>query len=525
VTKLIYWIVLSTLFAWSSTCLFAQGNGNAATGAVSNADARAEEQLKAAGLAKKTADAATNAATLADTARTKAAEADKAGKDPMTTKAAAQAAASAAAGAAKAAADAADKAVNAASDAESIINAATARATADSALARALKAAKAASDAAEKATEAAQQTGTAADDAAARSKALAAAAATVTAADQTTIAATQSRSVALQVVTPDLPVTDALDQITLAALRARITGGAIFFNGAPRTVLSADAKTATLETAQFSQSAVYLAYESQPRLWSFDFGKCPLAKDAAKGKAKGTAVIKADCSAEKAERFSSRGQFNKVYIDPLVNVRLTTIPVVGGSSQESNQSVQAPTESILQSQKAAQIQFGVVTSYNFGAFGLDGERFHWGIGPMARVMFQSVTDSQRALRVWNITDDLYDAVTVGTRVTLYHKEPNSWTPSAYFDVSGGKFQNFETAAGNTDEAKNCLKSPNTASCVTNPLPISQFDVRREKRLYIESRIFLRFVYLGFDLNNGTGPDDLRFIFGMTVGLDRFLKRQ
>jgi hypothetical protein len=43
-------------------------------------------------------------------------------------------------------------------------------------------------------------------------------------------------------------------------------------------------------------------------------------------------------------------------------------------------------------------------------------------------------------------------------------------------------------------------------------------------MYIEARVVLKYIYLGFDINNGSGKDDVRFIAGVTVTLDKFLKR-
>ncbi len=220
----------------------------------------------------------------------------------------------------------------------------------------------------------------------------------------------------------------------------------------------------------------------------------------------------------------SRG-FTRNYFDPFVNVRLTTIPVATGGI------VTAPNGAeFLQSQKAAQLQFGGMYSRNF-ASPILGSKFHWGVGPVVRLGFQSVTDSERAARVWNLDDDLFHSVTGGVRVTLYHNDVDdstarsNWSPAAYLDMSWGRFQNFQTATGNTDEAKACLK--NVVTCRKGPvIPERDFDRHNQNnRLYVEARLALQYVYLGFDLNNGEGRDDLRFITGLTVGLDRFIRRQ
>jgi hypothetical protein len=143
-------------------------------------------------------------------------------------------------------------------------------------------------------------------------------------------------------------------------------------------------------------------------------------------------------------------------------------------------------------------------------------------------MLQSVTDGDRSGRIWNLTDDLFDAYTGGVRLSLFqmHKfgTATRWKPAAYIDVSAGKFQNFEIPkvkdSKNTNAA-NCLKNP--ATCAQPPSK-EDFIVTRNARMYIEARVVLKYIYLGFDINNGSGKDDVRFIAGVTVTLDKFLKR-
>jgi hypothetical protein len=94
------------------------------------------------------------------------------------------------------------------------------------------------------------------------------------------------------------------------------------------------------------------------------------------------------------------------------------------------------------------------------------------------------------------------------------------------DVSKGKFENFETAVGKTDAAKACLKNPTVCLASADGIPPStDYEKQNETRWYIEGRVFLQYLYLGFDLNTGAGPDDLRFIGGLTVKLDSFFRRQ
>lgn len=301
----------------------------------------------------------------------------------------------------------------------------------------------------------------------------------------------------------DAPANPARD--VLEALRARVTGGAAFFSGTTKIVQGKEENTVTFKTPQFGQASPYLAFEAQPSVAAW--------------------------------RRNDSGDYHHISLEPLVNVRLTTIPVRGaGTSTSTIEIIQAPEASFLQSQKVAQVQLGAFGSINFGGFGVNGTRFHWAVGPTYRSMFQSVTDEQRAWRIWNIDDDLYDAWVVGVRLALNERSESSrgWMPTAYIDISRGKFQNFEFARPrwtsekdkcsmeNTNGrtcAKMCLEMP--LKCITNPPPEDAFITEKKCRTYIEGRIFFKSIYLGFDLNNGDGYDDLRFSAGVTFKLNTF----
>ena len=170
------------------------------------------------------------------------------------------------------------------------------------------------------------------------------------------------------------------------ALRARITGGAIFFNQSKLVHNEADG-TARYESPQFSMASTYVAFEAQPRLW-------PMV--------------------EQEKRESHR----RVYVEGITNVRLTTIGVAGNGG---NSGISAADASVLNSAKSAQVELGVLASINARRFNVGGTRFHWGFGPVYRTVLQTVTDAQRNRRVWNTEDDLYGAHTYGARVTLYSR--------------------------------------------------------------------------------------------------------
>jgi len=294
------------------------------------------------------------------------------------------------------------------------------------------------------------------------------------------------------------PVIDAEQDVpVLAALGARITGGAVFANGSFEVVPAANGTPASLRSPQFSEAATYLAIEVQP-IWAVEsiFNPAP-----------------------------SKPRKSRLGASAFFNVRLTTIPVSGTTQ------IAAPTKDLLVSQKAAQMQFGFVVDHHFRDFSLFSSRFHWAAGPLGRVMFQSVTDAQRAVRIWNLQDDLFDAYMGGLRLTLFQQQKlgentstTRWRPAAYMDASWGPFQNFETASAKpglatTAAANICLATP--SSCFENPLSKDAYNIKKKPRTYIEARLMLKYIYLGVDINNGLGRDDTRFIAGVTMTLDRF----
>ena len=276
----------------------------------------------------------------------------------------------------------------------------------------------------------------------------------------------------------------------LEVLRARVTGGAIFFNGPPQIVKSDDGRTAHFQSPDSNQASTYLAFEAQPRWWK---------------------------------------------VDGLLSARLTTLAVKDTQSTTDNQSLPIPDASIIYTPTSAQWQFGAaINIHNFGDFSGGNTRFQWGVGlPVYRLILQRVSDTQRTRRVWNNDDDLYDAHTIGARLTLYERPQRTiaWMPAAYLDVSLGWFQNFETVAPNPDlpadgkrRVTHCLRRP--SECLATQLPPKgDFKVVTHPRLYIEGRVFInKSLYLGFDLNNGPGPDFFQLSAGWTINLNTLFPR-
>lgn len=279
------------------------------------------------------------------------------------------------------------------------------------------------------------------------------------------------------------------------ALRLRIAGGAVFFNEKTLVQNEADG-TAQYESPEFRTASPYLAFETQPRLW-------PTREP--KGK----------------------GSYRRVYFEGIASLRLTAIGVIGSDGSTGTGGIKVPDTSMLESQKSAQLHLGGLMSINTRGFHVRDTHFHWGFGPIYRSMFQTVTNAQRNRRVWNAEDDLYNAHTFGVRLSLYSRPGESqssvsWTPTVYIDVTRGQFQNFELVSGKTDAADKCLRKP--MACLANGTPpVDEFSIDRRWRTYIEGRVFIQSMYLGFDLNNGRGPDDLRFMAGFTLDLGRILR--
>ncbi len=320
-----------------------------------------------------------------------------------------------------------------------------------------------------------------------------------------------------QAASPDLPITTDADEDVLAALRIRLVGGAILSNGGYdlTTTVVNGVTTASLKSNQFSESTAYLAVESQPRLASFDWKDCSDRE---------APLNQAPCQP------TQRRGYHRYYFDGLLNARLTSIAVSKAGP------VSAPGTEFLASEKAAHTQIGLLLGRNFGGFEAGNSRFHWGLAGTFQVGFQSVTDSNRSVRVWNLADDVYESYAGGARLTLFQNSGrvrdtvrHGWSPTAYLDVTIGNFQNFHTATPDLtketgEAAKQCLSNP--ASCLAGTvLGRDAYVITRKPRASIVSRLMLAFAYLGMDLNLGSGRDDMRFIGGVTVTLDQVMRRQ
>lgn len=259
----------------------------------------------------------------------------------------------------------------------------------------------------------------------------------------------------------------------------RFAGGVVTGTGHLAVTPATLTSPATASSPSFGQAAAYLAAEAQPILASADNADLPVGG-----------------------------------LNPFVNVRLTTIAVTSLNSAGTTAGV------FLQTQKAVQYEFG-------GAFlaVLPGsaENFAAAVGPVGRYMLQTITQPEQALRIWDLTDDTFNAWTIGARASVLQKtkDKSHWEHAAYVDFSWGKFQNYETATGNTDAAKRCLLNP--TSCLVRPEPLSGYTLVNNWRTYIQARVTLGLLYVGFDFNLGEGRDDTKFMIGGTIALSQFSK--
>ena len=281
------------------------------------------------------------------------------------------------------------------------------------------------------------------------------------------------------------------DNTVLDLLGANVSAGVVLANSSER--LNSQVPAQVEPGGQFTRANLYLALDMMPNIRNFE---------------------------------------NKqlLQIDPIVNIRLSS---VGLNTSTGGADSGFGANAFIQSQKAATIHLGSVVGKSFPAGNRNSERrFKWSIGAIGRYVLQSITDSEKALRIWDV-DDLYMGYSIGGRFSLLGKRKRgAWAPVFYVDVSRGKFENFEMATPKTHHAKKCAED--VQECRSEPsddgsplihrIGEEDFDLIRPSRTYIESRLYLRGFHFGFDLNNGTGHDGLRFIFGVSANLGELFAR-
>ena len=291
-----------------------------------------------------------------------------------------------------------------------------------------------------------------------------------------------------------------------------LTGGGVFSGDTDDPATGAD-----VASSQFGGYDRYLAVEARPRIDLLEpETPCGLGKVQWLGKC-------------------------HLMFEVQVGAMLTSLPVVGQTSEaptagngetdangtspdsstgppspsSSSDGIPYPDSSLLSQQKVAQLQFGFYVEALSIRPKEKNAGWYWGTGLTGMWSADSVTDEQKVRRPWNPTDDLYDSNGFGVRATLYQKDEGNWRPAAYVAAYAASFQSFEIPTGLTERARNCLER--AEAC--DPAPgADEFETDRRRRAYVEGRLLLRSLYLGFNLNNGQGRDDLRFFAGFTISL-------
>lgn len=268
----------------------------------------------------------------------------------------------------------------------------------------------------------------------------------------------------------------------LSTLRAQVSAGLVLANATERLNLFAGPEKTT--NNQFSKANLYLSLEMSPDVFPHP---------------------------------------THLFVDPLINVRLTSVGVnlAPASGAETFDSAK-----FVESQKAAIIQLGGVAGW---AFATPGKDLEWRVGFIERTIVQSITEGERTSRFWDPDDDIYTAYTHGVRLSLNSvtEGPTGHSrPVFYIDVSRGTFENYETPTGATDTGRACLSSLAKCAVLGNTQPGSllvnakDFAASRKYRTFIESRLYLSGFHFGFDVNNGEGIDDMRFLFGGTFDIKK-----
>ena len=261
------------------------------------------------------------------------------------------------------------------------------------------------------------------------------------------------------------PPTADRDAALLDELRARFVFGAVL--GKESALLNRTTAPNPINTAQFSETSPYLALEFQPR-WEL------------RRAGSGSTGSKSPGSVISGFLFT----WQDLILEMPIDLALTSIPVLApasttastspdearedqsqemppSSSQASGngESGRANDTSFIQSQKTVNARATLLWELARYSSKSAGD-FYWSLSAMGSGGFQSVTDEQRALRVWNLEDDLYDHWTLGARLTLYQKRDKDWFPAAYMMYGRGSFQNFEYPLEDEDsEVINCLSDP------------------------------------------------------------------
>ncbi len=284
----------------------------------------------------------------------------------------------------------------------------------------------------------------------------------------------------------EVPIVGAKPQYDWGRVHADFTSGAVISRN--RTVLSAG-NTAERQADDFKKPDLYLDFI--------------LNSNWRRKKNEGSSGIKG---------FSWR-------LDTFFNASLTTVSLApqAGESGGTNLAAERPaqtssTDEFLDSKKSALIQAGIFAPFYSGVTSWKFKGAHNALfgGPILKMGFQTVTGKltdQEALRFGG--DDLYHFWAVGARFGHYSFDKDSDVApelNSYMDLSVGRWENFTV----------CKEGTSGASCARE----RRNRFAAEGRLKVPATPF----QIGFDLNSGRGPDDLRFLFGLKFDIGKLFAK-
>lgn len=237
--------------------------------------------------------------------------------------------------------------------------------------------------------------------------------------------------------------------------------------------------------------------------------------------------------------------FQHFYFNSYFDARLTSIPIAQGSGDQLSNSGQSAasgsgsassstsTESLVaQSKKAALLQVGAYIPIIVAEKRVGGEPNALFIAPIAKAGLQTVTGSNTTSEGASLGgDDLYNFHGFGARVGQFRQTATSSTPQTvwYLDAVLGHYENFELCETTFTDDKGSSQiargvCPQTLTDGSNgTLPMRRY---RPLRTSVEGRLKVPGLplFVGFDVNAGKGPDDVRFLFGTRFDIGELARR-
>jgi hypothetical protein len=225
------------------------------------------------------------------------------------------------------------------------------------------------------------------------------------------------------------------------------------------------------------------------------------------------------------------------YLNSYFDVRLTSIPIApgagtdptastttgsGGSSGAgtgtSGTGTASVSDQVAQSKKAALIQIGLYVPIIVAQKSFRGEPNALFIAPIGKAGIQTLTGSNVSAEGASLGgDDLYNFHAYGFRLGQFRANSENPTPQTvwYLDLTAGHWENFElcsTTYKDESGADQLKRSTCTEATTASGTPYRRY---RPLRYGFEGRLKVPAMplFMGFDINAGSGPDDVRFLFG------------